>query len=52
MLNYAETSKGICRYNLAYNFFAYLFPLKTLVIVVDFSDAFWHGKEAFEKHGS
>ena len=51
MRNYAETCKGICGYNLAYNFFVYLLPLKTSVFVVDFSNAFWHGKEALEKHG-
>ena len=51
MRNYAETCKGIWGNNLAYNFFVYLLPLKTLVFVVDFSNAFWHGKEALAKHG-
>ena len=51
MRNYAETCKGICGYNSVYNVFVYLLPLKT-VFVVDFSNAFWHGKEALEKHGS
>ena len=46
MSNYAEVCKGICGYNLAYNFFVYLLALKTSVFVVDFSNAFWHGKEA------
>ena len=52
MRNYAETCKGICGYNLVYNFFVYLLPLKSSVFVVHFSNAFWHGKEALPKHGS
>ena len=28
MRNYAETCKGICGYNLMYNFFVYFLPLK------------------------
>ena len=52
MHNYAETCKGICGYNLVYNFFVYLLPSKTSVFVVDFSNAFWYGKEALAKHGS
>ena len=52
MRNYAETCKGICGYNLVYNFFVYLLPLKASVFVVHFSNAFWHGKEALAKHGS
>ena len=52
MLNYAETCKGICRYNLMYNFFVYLLPLKSSVFVMHFSIAFSHGREAFAKHGS
>ena len=52
MRNYAETYKGICGYKLVYNIFVYPLPLKTSVFVVDFSNAFWHGKEALAKHGS
>ena len=52
MRNYAETCKGICGYNLVYNFFVYLLPLKSSVFVVHFSNAFEHGKEALPKHSS
>ena len=51
MRNYAETCKGICGYNLAYNFFVYFLPLKSSVFM-DFSNAFGHGKEELAKHGS
>ena len=51
MRNYAEMCKGICGYNLVYNVFVYLLLLKTSVFVVDFSNAFWHGKKAFVQHG-
>ena len=51
MRNYVKTCKGICGYNLAHNFFVYLLPLKISVFVVDFSNTFWHGKEAHAKHG-
>ena len=52
MGNYAETCKGILSYNLVYNFFVYLLPLKSSDSVVHFSNAFWHGKVALPKHGS
>ena len=52
MRNYAETCNGICDYNLAYIFFAYLLSLKTSVFVVHFSNAFWNVKEALAKHDS
>ena len=52
MRNYSETCKGIYGYNLAYNFFAYLLPLKTSVFAVDHLNAFWHGNDALAKHGS
>ena len=52
MRNYAEKGKGICGYNLAYNFFVYLLPLKISVFVVHFSNAFWNVKEALAKHDS
>ena len=49
MRNYAGTCKGICSYNLVYNFLIQLLPLKSSVFVVHFSNAFWHGNEAFPK---
>ena len=52
MRNYAGTCKGICSYNLVYNFLMQLFPLKSLVFVVHFLNAFWHGKETFPKSSS
>ena len=52
MRNYAETCKGICGYNLVYNFFVYFLPLKSSLFVVHFSNAFQHGKEALPKHDS
>ena len=50
--NYAGTCKGICSYNLVYNVLMQLFPLKSLVFVVHFLNAFWHGKETFPKSSS
>ena len=41
-----------CSYNLVYNFLIYLLPLKSSVFVVHFSNAFWHGNEAFPKGSS
>ena len=52
MRNYAGTCKGICSYNLVYNFLMWLFPLKSLVFVVQFLNAFWHGKKTFPKTNS
>ena len=49
MCNYAGTFKGICSYNLVYNVLIQLLPLKCLVFVVHFLNAFWHGNEAFPK---
>ena len=43
MRNYAGTCKGICSYNLVYNFLIQLLPLKSSLFVVHFSNAFWHG---------
>ena len=40
MCNYEETCNSV------YNFIVYLLTLKSSVFVVQFSDAFWHGKEA------
>ena len=40
---------SICSYNLVYNFLMYLLPLKSSVFVENFSNAFWHGNEAFPK---
>ena len=52
MRNYAETCKGICGYNLVYNFFVYFLPSKTSFFVMHFSNAFEHGKKALPKHDS
>ena len=52
MRNYAGTCKDICSYNLVYNFLIQLLPLKSSVFVVHFSNAFWHGNEAFPKVSS
>ena len=52
MCNYAETCKGICGYNLVYNFLIQLLPLKSSVFVVHFSNAFWHGKKIFPRVSS
>ena len=41
-----------CSYSLVYNFLMYLLPLKSSVFVVHFSNAFWHGNEAFPKGSS
>ena len=45
MHNYAETCQSICGYNLVYNIFVYLLPLKSSVFVVYFSNAIlaWEG---------
>ena len=40
MRNYVEACKGICGYNLIYNIFVYFLPLKSLLFVVHFSNAF------------
>ena len=44
--------QSICSYNLVYNFLIQLLPLKSSVFVVHFSNAFWHGNEAFPKVSS
>ena len=49
MRNYAGMRKGICSYNLVYNFLIYILPLQIPVFVVHFSNSFWHGNEAFLK---
>ena len=41
-----------CSYNLEYKFLIYLLLLKSSVFVVHFSNAFWHGNEAFPKGSS
>ena len=46
MRNYAETYKGICGYNLAYNFFVYYLPLK------NFCDALFKRILAWERRNS
>ena len=50
--DYAGTCKGICSYNLVYNFLIQLLSLKSLVSVVHFLNAFWHGNKAFPKGSS
>ena len=51
--NYAWLcGKGICSYNLVYNFLIYLLSLQDSVCVVPFSNAFWHGNKAFAKGSS
>ena len=50
--NYAGTCKGICSYNLVYNFLIQLLPLKSSVFAVHFLNAFWHGNEGFPKGSS
>ena len=52
MRNYAGTCKGICSYNLVYNVLIQLLSLKSLVFVVHFLNAFWHGNETFPKGSS
>ena len=49
MRNYAETCKDICGYNLMYNVFIYLLPLKSYVFVASFSNTFYPVKESFPK---
>ena len=49
MHNYAGRCKCICSYNLVYNILIQLLPLQSSVFVVHFSNAFWHGNEAFLK---
>ena len=41
-----------CSYNVVYNFWIYLLPLKSSVFVVHILNAFWYGKEAFPKDSS
>ena len=50
--NYAGTCKGISSYILVYNFLMQLFSLKSLVFVMHFLNAFWHGKQTFPKSRS
>ena len=48
----AATCKDICSYNLVYNFLIQLLSLKSLVFVLHFLNAFWHGNETFPKGSS
>ena len=41
MRNYVEVCKGICGYNLVYNFYVYFMPLKSSLFVVYFSWFLW-----------
>ena len=52
MLNYAGTCKGVCSYNLVYNFLTQFLPLQSLVFEVYFPNAFWHRNEAFPRGSS
>ena len=52
MRNYAGTRKGICSYSLVYNFLIQLLRLQGSVCLVHFSNAFWHGNDAFPKVSS
>ena len=52
MRNYVGMCKGICSYNLVYNFLIQLLPLKSPVSVVHLSNAFRHENEAFPKFSS
>ena len=49
MRNYAETCKGICGYDLVYNFFIQLLPIKSYVFVVEFLRAFIMKTRLFPK---
>ena len=40
MRKYAETYKGICGYNLVYNFFLCFLPLESSLFVVHFPNPF------------
>ena len=48
----ARTCKGICSYNLVYNFLIQLLSLKSLLFVVHFLNAFWHENKTFPKGSS
>ena len=52
MRNYGGMCKGICSYNLVYKFLIQILPLKSSAFVVYFSNAFWHGNEAFPEISS
>ena len=52
MHNYAGIGSSICSCNLVYSFLIQLLRLQRSVFVVDFSNAFWHGNEAFPKGSS
>ena len=47
-----RTQKGICSYNIVYNFLIQLLSLKSVVFAVHFLKAFWHGNKAFPKGSS
>ena len=48
MRNCAGTCKGICSYDLVYNFLIYLLPLQSPVFVLHFSNAFGMGAKDFQ----
>ena len=47
-----NTRTSTSSYNLVYNFLIHLLLLKSSVFEVHFSNAFWHGKEAFPKRST
>ena len=47
-----NTRASTSSYNLVYNFLIHLLLLKSSVFEVHFSNAFWHGKEAFPKRST
>ena len=49
MHNYTETCKGICGYDLVYNFLTKLLPIKSYVFVAEFSRAFIMKTRLFPK---
>ena len=48
----SKTAQRNLTFNLVCNFLIQLFPLKSLVFVVHFLNAFWHEKETFPKSSS
>ena len=49
MRNYAGTCKGILQLQASVQLFDIAFAIKSLVFVVHFLNAFWHGNETFPK---
>ena len=49
MRNYAGMCQGICSHKLVCDFLLQLLSFQSSVFVVHFSNAFWHGNNAFPK---